>query len=68
MEGPPPLMGTKKKSGGPQEKSSNPSYVQEQKLCNSIDFFSIAQWMEEIKPVISIRDHFDHSCHQKSVV
>jgi hypothetical protein len=35
-------MGTKKKNGGSQEKSSNPSYVQEQKLCNSIDFLSAA--------------------------
>jgi hypothetical protein len=40
IKGPPPLMGTKKKSGGPQEKSSNPSYAQQQKFCNSIDLLS----------------------------
>jgi hypothetical protein len=61
-------MGTKKKSGGSWEKSNNPSYVQEQKLCNFVDLFSTTQWMEEIELIINIRDCPDHFFHQKSVV
>jgi hypothetical protein len=41
MEGPQPLMGTKKKSGGPQEKSSNPSYVQEHDICTLTDVVGV---------------------------